>query len=55
VVVKRWRIGIFATAETTWGIYKAYVNANLSIGNGDNLHLIFLAYDNTTVETENVI
>jgi hypothetical protein len=31
------------------------VNANLVVNLGDNLRLIFLKYDNTTVESENVI
>jgi hypothetical protein len=38
-----------------WGIRKVRVNANLVVNLGDNLRLRFLAYDNKTVEWENVI
>jgi hypothetical protein len=38
-----------------WGISKANVNTNLTIYQGDNLHMIFLAQDNHTVESDNVI
>jgi parallel beta-helix repeat protein len=37
-----------------WGIRKATVTTSLVVNQGDNLHLIFLAYDNT-VESDNVI
>lgn len=38
-----------------WGIRKVRVTTNLVVYTGDNLHLIFLAYDNKTVESDNVI
>jgi uncharacterized membrane protein len=38
-----------------YGIYKAYVNVNLTVYTGDNLRLRFLAQDNKTIESENVI
>jgi len=43
------------TAPFLYGIYKAYVNVNLTVYTGDNLRLRFLALDNKTVENENVI
>jgi rhodanese-related sulfurtransferase len=42
-------------APFLWGVRKANVNVNLLVSKGDNLHLMFLKYDNVTVETENVI
>jgi hypothetical protein len=38
-----------------WGISKVNVTTSLTISQGDNLHLIFLAQDNHTVESDNVI
>jgi hypothetical protein len=38
-----------------WGIRKVRVTADLTIYQGDNLHLIFLAADNKTVENEDII
>jgi hypothetical protein len=43
------------TPPYLWGIRKANVTVNLTVNTGDNLHLIFLQYDNKTVESENVI
>jgi hypothetical protein len=42
-------------APFVYGIYKACVNVNLTIDNGDELHVVFLAYDNVTVESDVVI
>jgi hypothetical protein len=42
-------------APFPWGIRKVRVNANLVVNQGDNLCLRFLAYDNKTIEWENVI
>jgi len=38
-----------------WGIREAKLNTNLVVYQGDNLRLIFLAQDNVTVQSENVI
>jgi hypothetical protein len=43
------------SAPFLWGIRKAVVTTNLTINQGDNLHLIFLAQDNQTVESDDVI
>jgi hypothetical protein len=43
------------TAPLLWGIRKVNVTINLLLAQGDNLHLIFLANDNVTVESDNVI
>jgi hypothetical protein len=49
------RLAITGTPPFLWGIREAKLNANLVIYQGDNLHLIFLAQDNVTVESDNVI
>jgi uncharacterized membrane protein len=43
------------TAPFVWGIRKVRVTTSLVVYTGDNLRLRFLAYDNVTVESENVI
>jgi parallel beta-helix repeat protein len=43
------------TPPYLWGIRKANVTVNLTVNTGDNLHLIFLQYDNKTVEWDTVI
>jgi hypothetical protein len=48
-------LAISGTAPFVNGIYKATVTANLMVLQGDNLHLIFLAQDNKTVESDTVI
>jgi uncharacterized membrane protein len=43
------------TAPFLWGIRKVKTTENLVVNVGDNLKLIFLAYDNVTVESQAVI
>jgi parallel beta-helix repeat protein len=43
------------TAPFLWGIRKVKTTENLVVNTGDNLRLIFLAYNNVTVESEDVI
>jgi predicted alpha-1,2-mannosidase len=42
-------------APFLWGIRKVVVTTSLTINQGDNLHLIFLAQDNHTIESDNVV
>jgi parallel beta-helix repeat protein len=49
------RLATQGTSPYLWGTHKAEVTADLLIGQGDNLRLVFLAYDNKTVENETVI
>jgi uncharacterized repeat protein (TIGR01451 family) len=42
------------SAPYLYGIYKVTLTENLLVS-GDNLHLIFLKYDNKTIEADNVI
>jgi hypothetical protein len=42
-------------APFVWGIRKVKVTTSLVVSQGDNLKLIFLAYDNVTIESQAVI
>jgi predicted GH43/DUF377 family glycosyl hydrolase len=44
-----------ASPPFLWGIRKAVVTTSLTINQGDNLHMIFLAQDNHTIESDNVV
>jgi parallel beta-helix repeat protein len=49
------RLATSGTAPFLWGTRKVTVTLNLVVNQGDNLRLIFLTYDNKTVENEVVI